>query len=458
MTALLPIVVAVVLLGLLARFRAIYPEKALVRLAIVPALLGALLVVDDRFAYPILVLDGLIFAFAAFDLLSLPRPQSILAERETGRVASLQRPNETTLTIVNKSANAIEVDLKDDLPAEFIAEPKAFRLELPASSRAFLHYRFTPNQRGAYRQHCVHLRLKSGRKLWKRMVQAPADSKIDVYPNLRQVEEFGLMARTNRLSLLGVRRSRIVGQDHEFERLRDYTQDDNFRHIDWRSTARRQKLTVKDFQSSHNQRVVFMLDCGRMMTNQSGELSLLDYSLNALLLLSFVALQQGDAVGLLAFSDSIHGYVPPEGGKRQMNRIMHAVFDRFPRLVESRYDEAFLHLAKECRKRSLVILATNLIDEVNALQVKSHLCNLVGRHLPLGVMLRDRRLFAELQQAEEPGDGIYRAGAAADILLWRRQVIRDLQFQGVNMLDLFPEEMTAGVINRYLEIKARKLL
>ena len=221
---------------------------------------------------------------------------------------------------------------------------------------------------------------------------------------MQQLSEYAILARTNRLSLMGVRRTRRVGLDNDFERLRDYTPDDNYKHIDWRATARRSKLTVKDFQTSQSQRIIFLLDCGRMMTNEAAGLSLLDHSLNAMLMLSYVALHQGDAVGLICFSDEVHGFVPPRGGMNQMNRLLHASFDRFPQLVESRYDEAFLYLTTQCKKRSLVVLVTNVIDEVNSHQIERWLSTLAGRHLPLGVLLRDHRLFdaANLPQPSRP--------------------------------------------------------
>ena len=268
-----------------------------------------------------------------------------------------------------------------------------------------------------------------------------------------------LLARTNRLSLLGVRRTRRVGQDHEFERLRDYTIDDNYRQIDWRATARRQKLTVKDFQTSQSQRLLFLVDCGRMMTNEAAGLSLLDHSLNALLMLAYVALRQGDSVGMLTFSNEIHGFLPARGGMSQMNRLLHASFNRFAKLVESRYDQAFRYLAAHNRKRSLVVLVTNIIDEVNANQVEQYLTHMVGRHLPLGIFLRDRRLFEAVNSAtDSETNAIWQSAVAAEILGWRQQVLADLASKGVLQLDVFPEEMTAPLVNRYLEIKARHLL
>jgi uncharacterized protein (DUF58 family) len=275
---------------------------------------------------------------------------------------------------------------------------------------------------------------------------------------MKQLAEYAILARTNRLSLMGVRRTRKIGLENDFERLRDYTPDDNYKFIDWRASGRRNKLTVKDFQTSQSQRIIFLLDCGRLMTNEATGLSLLDHSLNAALMLSYVALRQGDSVGMVAFADRILSFVPPRGGMNQMNRLLHASFDRFPELVESRYDEAFLYLATHCKKRSLVVLISNLIDEVNAHQVQSYLGTLVGRHLPLGVLLRDHRLFdaADLEPLDDPQ--LYRAAAAAEILTWRHQVLRDLEHQGVLALDVFPEDMTAPLVNSYLEIKARHLL
>ncbi len=313
-------------------------------------------------------------------------------------------------------------------------------------------------RRGAFQLDRVYLRVRSRLGLWNRDLRYSVFNTLHVYPDMGQLAEYALLARTNRLSLLGVRRTRKIGQDNEFERLRDYTLDDNYKHIEWRSTARRGKLTVKDFQANQSQRVVFLVDCGRMMTNVSGGLTLLDHALNALLMLSFVALRQGDSVGILCFSDEVHRYVPPRGGMQQMNRLLHATFDRFPRLVESRYDQAFFYLAAHLRKRSLVVLLTNVIDDVNAGQVQRYLANQVGRHLPLGVLLRDRQMFALADESIDYDAGLYRAAAAADVLLWRRQVLADLQASGVLTVDVFPDQLTAELVNRYLHIKARHLL
>lgn len=408
----------------------------------------------------VLLLDGLLVALVVVDLslLSGIRPHQLSVERKVARTASLGVELPCELTLLNHSSLRLRGAVRDDLPEDFECRPSRHRLNLPPRSRVTLHRRLLPGRRGAFKLERVYLQLLSPLRLWVRQVTLPLENQLNVYPDMKQLADYALLARTNRLSLIGVRRTRRIGQDSDFERLRDYTRDDNHRHIDWRSTARRGKLTVRQFQTDQSQRIVFLLDCGRMMTNERQGYSLLDHALNAALMMSYVALAQGDEVGMLCFSDRIHSYLPPRGGGSQMNRLLQAGFDQFPRMVESRYDEAFLYLSNHCKRRSLVVLTTNVIDEVNATQIVDYLANLTGRHLPLGVLLRDRQMF---DAADSPDGGpmnLYAAAAAADILLWRHQRIVDLQHRGVLVVDAFPDELTAPLVNEYLRIKAKHLL
>lgn len=444
---------------ILAAWRAkTYPHTPLVLLMLVPCVLTFLVLVRTDALPLILAIDGTLALVAAFDFWFLPRAKAFSVEREAMRVASLGKPHAVTLTLVHHGTGSYFLWLRDDVPQDFVATPEEFALRVGPRSRTTLRYEVRAQRRGAFEMQMVYVRVRSRFCLWNRLLKFPVKTVLHVYPDMKQLAEYALLARTNRLSLLGVRRTRKVGTDNEFERLRDYTLDDNYKHIDWRTTARRSKLTVKDFQTSQSQRIIFLLDCGRMMTNESGGLSLLDHSLNSMLMLSYVALRQGDSVGMICFSDQVHAYVPPRAGMNQMNNLLHASFDRFPKLVESRYDSAFLYLATHCQKRSLVVLMTNVIDEVNSLQIERYLASVVGRHLPLGVLLRDHRIFDIADTPPRDEAELYRAAAAADILTWRHQVLTDLEHRGVRVLDVFPEDATAPLVNKYLEIKARHLL
>lgn len=446
------------LLAILAGWKQIYPQRMLILWALLPALLSLVLVAGNEMLPLVVGFDLLVAVIVLLDLATIPARRSFTCQREMGRIASLQKPHPVRLLIGNHSRSWHDVSVRDDVPDQCDASPSRFSVRLKPQSRSAVSYQLEARRRGAFRLEAVYLRLSSRLKLWQRTLRLSEASELFVYPDMRQMREYAMLARTNRLSLMGMRRMRRIGQDNEFERLRDYTLDDNYKFIDWRSTARRGKLTVKDFQVNQSQRVLFLIDCGRMMTGTSAGISLLDHAFNAALMLSYVALVKGDSVGLLCFADDIQRFVPPRGGMNQMNRMLHAVFDRFPTLVESRYDEAFVYLNSRCRKRSLVVLITNVIDEVNSNQIQQYLVSLVGRHLPMAVLLRDHSLFDAAQTTPESDQTLYRAAAASQIIAWRRSVLADLQAQGVLSLDVFPEQLTAPLVNSYLEIKARHLL
>jgi uncharacterized protein (DUF58 family) len=408
----------------------------------------------------LVVIDGLFLIVATLDaaILISSTSRGIHASRQLPQTASLGQRFVSEVTIVNQTPLALNGRLRDDWLPHFEITPEDHSLRLAPLNQMTARRELISYRRGAFVFESVYLELSSPLRLWQRHQVIPVSSRLKVFPNMKQLSDYALLARTNRLSLIGVHQTRRIGQDSDFERLRDYSRDDNYRHIDWRSTARRRKLTVRQFQTDQSQRVVFLLDCGRMMTGQRDGYSLFDHALNAALMMAYVALVQGDAVGMLCFSDAIHAYIPPRGGSTQMNRLIQAGFDQFPRFVESRHDSAFLYLSSHCKRRSLVVLMTNVIDEVNAASVVDYLSNLTGRHLPLGVMLRDREMFDAADNPDGDPMKMYRAAAAADILVWRHQVLTNLEHGGVLVVDAFPDELTAPLVNRYLEIKAKHLL
>ncbi len=417
-----------------------------------------LVLLSPLFIYFIVMFDLLVLSIVVIDLLTITGPSGLSVERQMLRSGSLGGTHDVKLCLDNRSNRVKLIDVCDDLPPGLTSEPEVLSAVLVPGKRIELDYKIRPLRRGSFQFESVYLRLKSFGGLWQRQVKRECPGELLVYPDMKQLAEYALLARTNRLSLIGVRKTRKAGQDNNFERLRDYTKDDNYKHIDWRSTARRNKLTVKQFQTDQSQRIVFLLDCGRLMTNEYRGLSLLDYALNSILMLSYVALHQGDSVGLLCFSDKIESYVPVRGGKAQMNRLLHAGFDRFPSLKQTNYDDAFLYFSRNCRKRSLVVLVTSIIDDVSASQITGYLSTLRGKHLPLLALLRDRAVYDFADNPSLDDSVLYRSAAAAQLLVWRHELIQRMGTSGVLSVDAFPDMLTTPLINRYLEVKAKHLL
>jgi uncharacterized protein (DUF58 family) len=437
----------------------IWPGRALGVALLAPALASLLLFIDESLWPLVVVLDVAVGLAALADLFTLVGARRLRVERRAGGVCSLNEPDQVELVVDNTGRTSRRLRLRDDVPDVFDVDPVAFDVSVPGHRQAILSYKVVPKRRGTYRFEQVDALVASRLGFWRRHLVWPLRTEVRVYPDIHQISRYTMLARRDRLSTLGLRRSRRLGTDNEFERLRDYNVGDDPRHVDWRATARRRKLTCRAYQLNQSQRIIFMIDCGRLMAGNTGDgLSPLDHAFNAMLLLAHVALIRGDQVGLLAFSDRIRAYVAPGGGPRRITRIVHSVHNVFPEMVESRYDRAFIELEQRCRKRSLVVLMTNLFDELNAQMVGEYLRNLTGRHLPLAVFLRDHDLFELADTAPGQGLVLYQGAAAAALLSWREEVLVRLRTGGVLTLDVFPGELTALLVNRYLDIKARHLL
>ena len=408
--------------------------------------------------YFLILIDLLAIALLVIDLLTITSPSGIRVYRKMIRSGSLGGHHTVKLFVENLGRRTHRLSVKDDLPSSMEASPESQDAVLDPRKRLELEYTLTPTRRGVFQFESIYLRLLSRIGFWQRMVSRPCKSEFLVYPDMQQLQEYAHLARTNRLSLIGVRKTRKAGQDNNFERLRDYNLDDNYKHIDWRATARRQKLTVKQFQQDQSQRIVFMLDCGRLMTNEYKGLSMLDYAMNSILMMSYVALNQGDSVGLLCFSDKVEKYVPVRGGPRQMNHMLHGLFDRFPKFTQSNFDEAFLYISNHCRRRTLVILISNVIDDISSTQITGYLSTLMPRHLPVLCLMRDRSVFEIADNPALEESVLYRSGAAASLLLWRHEVLQKISDNGALVVDAFPDQLTAPLVNRYLEVKAKHLL
>jgi uncharacterized protein (DUF58 family) len=443
----------------------IVPTRHLVALALIPLTLSFGLYLIPKATFVILALDCALALYALVDFFTVPKYRDVTVARNVRGVATRGERHRVELVVGNRTARDLAVQIRDDLDPTFDVEEDLIVSSIPSRSQMAFGYQFIPMRRGAYEMGQAHVLLRSRFGLWKRQLRAGPTHTIRVYPALKQINRFALYARQNRMSLLGLRRSRRAGNDNEFERLRDYTHDDQFKAIDWRATSRRLKLTVRDFQSNQSQRILFMIDCGRMMVNESNGFSLFDAAIDAALTLAYVALSRHDQVGLMCFNSQVVRWVPPKAGRMHLNTLVHAVHNINPELVETRFDEAFLHLHRHCRKRSLVVLLSHVIDDRNAQSIQAQTTHLVGRHLPLTVLFRDRELFRPIDEAlvqpelEELSDAsLFRAAAAADILLWREEVLTTMRHAGVLTLDVFPENLTAPLINEYLRIKARMLL
>ena len=285
--------------------------------------------------------------------------------------------------------------------------------------------------------------------------RALADSVI-VAPSIAGIGRFRLLALQQRLRDAGTRTIKRRGEGMSFAGLREYVVGDDPRRIDWKASARRDKLIAREFTIEQGQTVMIALDAGRLMTQLAGEYSRFEHALSAALILADVALTNGDRVGCIVFDDDVRAFVPPGKGRATLQRIRDALVPAVATMAEPDYALAFRTLAARHRKRSLVVVFTDAIDVRASQSLIAHTSRSAARHLPVVVALRNDELTAAaVPEPRESTEDVYESAAAEELLSARDEALWRMRRAGVSVLDVSPTQMTAAVINRYLELKGR---
>jgi uncharacterized protein (DUF58 family) len=404
-----------------------------------------------------LAYDAVLLVGAALEGRRLARDAPV-AERLLDRRLVVGAPNVVTIKLHNPHARTVKVTVRDDLPPGWEADPDELTVELPPHARREVTYTVIPPKRGRFAFGDLHLKLEGRARLGASIVTIDAGDDARVFPNVLGPRRYELAARLGDLASVGFRSIRQSGGGGEFEQLREYVAGDAFRDLDWKSTAKRQRPVTRVFEQERSQIVLIAIDAGRMMATRIGRITKLDHAINAALLLAWVALRKGDRVGLVVFGDRVRQFVSPGRGPGQYRKLLDALyaieaeetFVDFRRLVE------FMQV--RARKRALLVLFSDLLDEAHAMPLAEHAGLLRRRHLPVCVTMHDA--IAE-SLADAPVDGAaeaYRRAAAADLLQEREAVKAHLRKNGVGLVEAPPGELAVATVNRYLEIKARRLL
>lgn len=416
-------------------------------------LAGATLVPPLRWLALVYVLA--VIGLVLLDVLVTPRPELIEAERLNDTRLSLGAENLITVLLANRSPRALHVTVRDEYPYQFPADRMTLTGTLPPYDILEVTYHVRPVQRGDYHFGDINLRYRSVLQTFVRQARYPAAAAVRVYPNVLEVRKYDLLAQKGLLFELGLRQNRMHGVGTEFERLREYRPDDEFRRINWKATARRGKPVTVEYQTERSQYVVCALDTGRLMRPPIGELAKLDYVINTTLLLAYVALLKGDHVGLLTFADQVQSYLAPRNNRQQFYVMLETLYNVQFQPVEASYTHALSYLGLKHRRRSLVVIFTDLVTLDAARPLIASTARLARRHLPLVVTISDPNITRYVGQKPCLSDDVYQRATAEMLLAERQMVLDTLQRNGVLTLDVPADKLTISVINRYLELKTR---
>ena len=407
---------------------------------------------------PYIALVVLIVLFA-YDYLSLfITTKGLLGERKHADRFSNGDENTVRIELENKYPFAISCQIIDEIPFQFQRRDVLFHISLEAGQSNHLEYNLRPVKRGSYDFGTMNIFVSSTIGLINRRYQFHQPATVPVYPSYMQMRKYQLMAISNRLTEVGVKKIRRLGHSMEFEQVKEYVQGDDYRTLNWKATARKGQLMVNNFTDEKSQQVYCVIDKGRVMKMPFEGMSLLDYAINASLVLSNVALLKQDKAGLVTFSEQIGASLAASSRPVQMESILEVLYNQKTRYLESDFEKLYTHLRRKINQRSLVVLFTNFESLTGMQRHLPYLRKIASHHLLVTVFFENTELKAVVSSEAKNTEDVYLKTVAEKFAYEKRLIAKELQQYGILSILTPPQDLTVNTINKYLELKARQAI
>jgi len=392
------------------------------------------------------------------DLILGPRSRMLNVARIPPEHFALGVRSELMYAVENRSPLAVRLAIIETPARTLRFETDELTAVAPPRSRSMLTRSVVPVYRGPDRLGPLFVWYENRLGLLRRRLRIPAIQKIRVFPDLSAVERYGKLHLRNRTIEQGLRRMKLRGAGTEFESLREWSDGDAFRSVNWKATARRGKLMVAQHEVERSQNVLLLLDCGRLMTPRIDTGRKLDYAVTAALSLAAIAGLASDRVGLVAFAREILAASAPRSTRSSTARLTDTLYAIEPRFEESNYTRAFAYLRHHLHKRSLIVFLTDVIDPLAQAALMSEAAALAKRHLLVCVFMNDAAVSGALTAEPQTIGDAYRANVAVGLANERRLARTMLERAGIIVIDVPAQTLTTALIDEYLRVKRRGLL
>ena len=406
-----------------------------------------------------LAYNVLLLAAAVVESRVCSLPKGVTIAREFGSRFAMGAETEVRIHIQNATQRSMLLIVKDEHPPQMILSGvREGRVLVEAQSTATLIYGVRPPRRGRFEFGQTALRFRSRFRLIWCQINVGEPVTVKVYPNMRRAREAELKALGARSLVSSHRKTSWRGEGREFESMRDYVRGDELRHVSWTATARRGKLTTRQYQIERDQTILIALDAGRLMTARIEQETKLDSAVHATLALFSAAARAGDNAGLVVFGRRIKSYLPPNRGRDHIEAALEALHAVEPEMIEPSYPHAFEFIAANSKRRALVVLLTDLVDEEGSKELLTSLHLLRPRHLPLVVTIADRDLKAVVHQSPSSVRDVFTQSVAEEIIHHREAALRLVESLGGLALDVTAAALAPALLESYLRVKERGLL
>lgn len=393
------------------------------------------------------------------DILVLYRVRKgVFGRRETPEKLSNGDENPLSIYLENFYNFPVSVRVVDEIPFQFQRRDIWFKTTLQPGKAKVLDYSLRPTKRGEYDFGAVNVFVASPIFLVYRRLQFSENKMVPVYPSFLQMRKYELMAISHRLHEIGVKKIRKLGHSTEFEQIRDYVKGDDQRVVNWKATARKGQLMVNQYTEERSQPVYCIIDKGRVMKMPFEGLTLLDYAINATLVLSNIAIYKQDKAGVITFSEKMGALLPADRRHTQMHSIMELLYKQKTRFLESNFEVLYANLRRKVNHRSLVLLFTNF-ESLTALRRQlPYLRRIAKDHLLVVIFFENTELKSILTEPSKDVEAAYLKTVAEKFAYEKRQIVKELEIHGIQSILTPPANLTVNTLNKYLEIKARGMI
>jgi uncharacterized protein (DUF58 family) len=430
------------------------------------ALWGLSLLFVCAFIWPLLYLPAvvLLMAWASLvlvDLLMLYSRSSlsyISAERILPERFSNGDLNEVVLLLESFFPYTVKLEVIDEIPEQFQKRDFSVKQTLAPRQRIRHPYYLKPLSRGEYHFGALNVFITGRIGFFSRRYRFNKGAMIKVYPSFIQMRRYEIMAISNRLSEIGVKKIRRMGHHTEFDQIRDYIKGDDVRTLNWKATARKGHLMVNQYQDEKSQQVFCLVDMGRTMQMPFDGMTLLDYAINTSLVISNIALLKHDKTGLVTFSSKVNAMLPARNEGRHLQTIMEVLYNQETDFGEHNLEGLYSMIRHRIHQRSLLILFTNFESLESARRAIPYLGSLASNHLLMVVFFENEEILRMIKNESGDSEAIYRQAIAEKFIYDKKQIVKEMERRGIYVVLTNPEHLTVDTMNRYLEFKARGLI
>lgn len=401
----------------------------------------------------------LVLILVGIDLYSLCiNKNGIAAKRVMADRLSNGDENKVEIYLESRYAFKVFVRVIDEMPFQFQKRDFKLDLELQPSITKIVEYYVRPVKRGEYEFGSIRCFVSTFLKLASRRFSFDEQRIVPVYPSYIQLRKYELYRISNQLTLAGIKKIRRVGHNMEFEHIKEYAIGDDYRTVNWKATARRDKLMVNQYQDEKSQQVYSLIDMGRVMKSPFEEMTLLDYAINASLVISNIAIRKDDRAGIITFSDKVKKTLPAEKRNSQMKKIMEMLYSHTTGYKETSFEWLYLKVRQSITQRSLLLLYTNF-ESLSALRRQlPYLISIAKSHLLVVIFFENTELRKIIDQEAENVEDIYIQTIARKFSYEKRLIAKELEHYGISSILTAPQNLTVNTINKYLELKARGMI